>query len=460
MTNSRKSAREVIDFLNVKNQGLNDGHSNVPESSSEILNDVQQEIVSHYNRESGALEVETSEKISAIRSRLGEKDFKATFDQARGFTSDVFSEIRKVFDSNKDTLLDLSRKRSQAELDLKYFVEVNDLKRHASYPDSLILHWSIVFLMVVLESVANSYFFAQGSDLGLIGGFFQAVFVSVANIGVALFVGYFWRNKNKEAEKIKAYFAMGIYIIFLLGFNLGVAHYRAALEISPDSAIEQAIINLFTLETTFRVNNFDAWILFTVGVLFSLFAMIKSYRSDDIFPDYGDITRKHRKGIEEFNKYVQEVRNTVYSTLNERKSALESNVNLCRAIDKDYPRLIKDIKDSVVQSKKNLQHNKDDCVLVIKTYRDSNTSVRNTPTPAYWDNDEELVIDIEFDRFNPTENEIAFGGEISDKLEAIESSYYSTIENYANTTNEAFDQFEELIVDIQAAGKAKNMVHR
>ena len=53
---------------------------------------------------------------------------------------------------------------------------------------------------------------------------------------------HFWRNKNKAAEKIKAYFAMSIYIIFLLGFNLGVAHYRAALEISPDSAIEQAII--------------------------------------------------------------------------------------------------------------------------------------------------------------------------------------------------------------------------
>ena len=47
----------------------------------------------------------------------------------------------------------------------RHFLFKNKLNRNANYPDSIVLHWAFVILAVLLESLVNSFFFANASDL-------------------------------------------------------------------------------------------------------------------------------------------------------------------------------------------------------------------------------------------------------------------------------------------------------
>ena len=62
----------------------------------------------------------------------------------------------------------------------------------SDHPKVRIHQLSIIALLVVFESAANAYFFAQQSEFGLAGGVFQAAAVSLANVAVAFFIIGFW----------------------------------------------------------------------------------------------------------------------------------------------------------------------------------------------------------------------------------------------------------------------------
>ncbi|MDC1214033.1 hypothetical protein N8000_06125 [Rhodospirillales bacterium] len=72
--------------------------------------------------------------------------------------------------------------------ELSAFEDEHKLVDGAEYPESQIYHLAIVGAMVLTESIANSYFFAKVSDLGLVGGILQAMPISIVNIGAGLHV--------------------------------------------------------------------------------------------------------------------------------------------------------------------------------------------------------------------------------------------------------------------------------
>jgi len=109
----------------------------------------------------------------------------------------------------------------------RYFRFKNKLNRDASYPESAILHWAFVMLAVLFESVINGFFFANTSDAGILGGVFQALFISLVNIGSALLMGIYvvpYKNHVKVKKQSRAKAFTAVYIIFIFFFNLMAAH--------------------------------------------------------------------------------------------------------------------------------------------------------------------------------------------------------------------------------------------
>ena len=62
----------------------------------------------------------------------------------------------------------------------------------SDHPEVRILSLSFIFLLVIFESAANAYFFAQDSEFGLFGGVFQAAAVSLANVATSYFIIGYW----------------------------------------------------------------------------------------------------------------------------------------------------------------------------------------------------------------------------------------------------------------------------
>lgn len=62
----------------------------------------------------------------------------------------------------------------------------------SDHPEVRLLSLSFIFLLVIFESAANAYFFAQDSEFGLFGGVFQAAAVSLANVATSYFIIGYW----------------------------------------------------------------------------------------------------------------------------------------------------------------------------------------------------------------------------------------------------------------------------
>lgn len=197
-------------------------------------------------------------------------------------------------------LNDLRREQFQLLRDLRFFQLTNRLERSAVYSVSAWYHYAIALAIILAESVANAYFFAQGNSLGLLGGAMQAFLISLVNVGVAIAVGKFWlphMNHIEAPRRLVGFAAIPVHACFVVIFNLLAAHYRDMLSRDPDTALASTISGL--LSQPFNLS-FDSFMLFITGVVAAALGVWKGFTEDDPYPGYGALDRKYNKARQAF----------------------------------------------------------------------------------------------------------------------------------------------------------------
>ena len=89
----------------------------------------------------------------------------------------------------------------------------------------------LVLFLLAAESVANSQFFAEGSELGLLGGTLTAITVSFGNVLIPLglaFFGHRWFHRY-DSYRALGMVMIGLFFLWTFGFNHLVAQYRESL---------------------------------------------------------------------------------------------------------------------------------------------------------------------------------------------------------------------------------------
>lgn len=284
-------------------------------------------------------------------------------------------------------------KQLKTELDdiqqeFQSFQTVNKLVRTAYYPDSQLFYFAIILLFWLLESAGNGYFFAEGSDLGLLGGVGQAVIIAAMNISIAFFLmGWLFRYKNHHStgKQLAAYLGLGIYLPCVIAFNLLVAHYRDYFAVNPEQAGSLAVQHF--IETPWQLAEFNSWILFFMGLLFATFAFIDGYKRDDAYPGYGKLHRRLQIVHEEYDEHrddivtqIEEVRHEFLSRLEEMKQAvLLKHTRLVH--------LVEDKQVFVAEYEQGIANFIAAANALIYRYRDINMSSRKASAPAYFEQD-------------------------------------------------------------------------
>lgn len=263
------------------------------------------------------------------------------------------------------------------------FIHQNKLTREAVYPDSSVFHWSIIFAAVLAESAVNSFFFAGASEIGLLGGLFQALLISLLNIGSALLIGSLvlpFKNHVDTRKQLWGRTGTGIYIVFIFMFNLAVAHYRTLIEESPLIAGAETIPHLIREPLGI---NFEACNLLFLGMLFVIVALIKGYRSDDVYPGFGAI---HRRYKESSNHHCSRL-----EAMKEIKQVIDEGSRETDALARNARQHIRKYKDSIFESEeavakfsKYLESAESACNNALWQYREANMRVRSSKEPAYF----------------------------------------------------------------------------
>ncbi len=225
----------------------------------------------------------------------------------------------------------------------------------SDHPEVRILSLSVIALLILFESAANAYFFAQQSEFGLFGGLFQAAAVSLANVATSYFIIGFWglrhasmpgslRNpdtgkihlfNDRNIIKFFGFFAIIIGVIMVLLINLSAAHYRNILDLKAlgdnfpvfetstfprfliDADVCKAVLTseigpTIGSATTnamcrpFALHSLDAMVLFALGMAISALAVFEGRRADAPYPGFSDAARQFERSRRDVQDALEE----------------------------------------------------------------------------------------------------------------------------------------------------------
>jgi len=228
-----------------------------------------------------------------------------------------FTKLERFFKEKASVINDAfvheEEKSQEQRVDLRSelnnFRLLNKLtKREAYYPKSYILHFAWIFVFIFLEALVNAYFFGEASSLGLLGGVFIGFITSFFNVVLSTIAGFVLRYKN-HVSYFKKFLGLGIFIL-LMGaiffIHLFIAHYREILSTNPDVQISSVLKPM--LEHPFVLHDMESLILVSIGLLITLFSVLKGMNFDDEYPGYGKVYRRWKVREDEFLKSKKQAR--------------------------------------------------------------------------------------------------------------------------------------------------------
>lgn len=292
-----------------------------------------------------------------------------------------------------DELHILRKDLTIAESWLDDFRKQNRIKRLADKKTALglIVKLLVIALLVVGEIVANGYFLTGGNELGLVGGIVEALLFSVLNVGVAVFVAVVLLPNLYHRNFLRKLFGLASLLAFFVwaaALNLGLAHYREAAgtrEPTMAFAAQARDVVMERLQTRpLEMDQFESWLLFAIGVLFALIALIDGLSLVDKYPGYRKASETARKAQED---YASERRAKIQDLSDKRQEYQDAVSELRLDISKrrtehgsimaNRLKMLNLFQEHQAQLEKAGNQ-------LLRTYRDANTGARKSPPPGYF----------------------------------------------------------------------------
>ena len=156
------------------------------------------------------------------------------------------------------------------------------------------------------------------------------------------------------------------------------------MDINPENAITAAIPAL--MNDLFNIQSFEAWVLFILGVSFSLFAGIKAYGHDDIYPGYGKVHRVYNRAKIEYQNAKDDLNDDCIEIINSYITKIESARSDFQRHVRDYGTVLDTALSLETGYKDYIKQLEGQCHSVLDKYRSHNVRVRNSssPPPEYF----------------------------------------------------------------------------
>lgn len=361
--------------------GLKDGSRNYPAASCGELAETETHVL--YQAEeylAGVNDIATKE-MTDIGRQIGD----CTMNKEDAF-ADLEASADKEFQHyilQAQPELQKMRVEERRQLrDFKLFKAKNGLERLASYPESRWFHIALVAVATLAECCANTYFFAAGSELGLLGGFFQAFLISAGNVGVSFLIGRLALSNLHHINRLRVtagVIGFSAWIVGICAYHLLVAHYRDMLAINHGQVISSAMDSFAS--APFHLESLDSVLVGVIGILISIFALIEGYRFDDTYPEYGKEDRKYRQKQRAYEAKEGEVRNRMADSIRDAEKRVNERLNAYEEKDAKMADLLSGAT-SVVDHFDNIYNQVDDIIsAVVSKYRNANRKIRTDADP-------------------------------------------------------------------------------
>jgi hypothetical protein len=283
---------------------------------------------------------------------------------------------------------ELAQQAEVRERELADFRARNQLTRPATYPEgsATFARYAVLLALIVIEGTANAYFFSQGLESGLIGGFLAAGLFAAVNLVTAFVLGkyavplVFHRN---PAVTVLGVFAAGFAVACMISVGLAIAHFRDALV--ADAAEPARAAWLALKSAPYALRDVMSWLLFAISVLFAVFALFDGLSSEDLYPGYGRVARRAQQSRNDYLGELQLIRSRLETIKNDELTRIERNLQKARALVAEAAAMVREKKWARTQLEAALLDAESCLGTLIKIFRDENQLHRGSlPPPRYF----------------------------------------------------------------------------
>jgi exonuclease VII large subunit len=370
--------------LKIDERARTEGRDNRPASTAQGPDAHEQTIVGHFRelwRQTQAWYRDALKRAQAQQEQAAEQlateRLEACYDAAQRDLATQEVALR-------EPLLAVRQREQQALRDWKVFRNAHGLAREASYPDSRLWHSAALVGLVVVEALANCYFFAREGTGGLIAGFLLGLVVAGVHVAMAFGAGMVLRGLHSPGARRLLAAAAGVGYVGMLGlYLLAVGHYRIALgNPMPERAAVVAFARL--TQAPLALEDLHTLLLMLVAGLFAIAAVIAGYTADDPIIGYGAVTRSYKAATaayatlkEHYLLGIREAIDTQLSTVDARFGEAKAALTMYRASVAEATRLGRSYERTCAALV-------DACSASVQRYRTENEKVRTTASPAYF----------------------------------------------------------------------------
>jgi hypothetical protein len=373
--------------LDVINRGKQRGEVNQPPKTAKNLDDVEHAIVERVEDEKKAAHHTLEDNLQLLGGRLAGLDFEEQFGLIRQTNAASVSDFKASVAVGLDELHGLRRALNDAEKEHAWFKEKHGLVRAArvQHGAAHIFRLSLLLFLFLVETAMNGNFLAKGNEQGFFGGILEAAAFSFINIGAALLLAVFCARLVTHRSffvKFVGIISILFYIGLAISINLALAHYREVSGSLADGAGAEVIRNM--LANPAGLTDIKSWLLFAIGLMFSLFAFIDGWFVLDPYPGYTGVenrlVRRRDDYIDrkkELIEELQDVRDDHNEKVEEIVKQLGSRRREHRAIVDHRSRLLA----LFAQHQDQLERA---CNQLLSMYREANIQARTEPAPKHF----------------------------------------------------------------------------
>lgn len=373
---------------NLRTNAINDGKQNLPAwdstdysvTESRILTDIKAAMEEVTTRTKSTLH-ETEHKLTQLQHELGSMIADVDTQKLERDLADLYSDS-----AAHRHYTEYYRDFKVFEPHWRGFRVQNGINRPAHYPESLFTSFTWIIFVIFIEAIANSYLFAKGSDFGLIGGVFQALIVSILNAGILGFLMGFVAarqiNHISTARKIFGGVAACLILVGVVIFNLAVGHYRQQLVIGSLEPARDALTSFSAHPAALA--DFEAWLLFFVGLTAFMFSAYKCYHLDDPYPGYGEVDRRFRALSLRVKSESERLLTSAQKLLDSELAKMDGLFSQYSRNFTDFSRLAPTLPTQAAAAVSDVKTLNDALRTLLMEYRDTNGKVRAAKPCEYW----------------------------------------------------------------------------
>jgi len=439
----------------IRKKGNDLGYSNIPETNESKLSEEENCIMEKIHENIQNSFTNKKEKLKDLENKETKllKGIKKT--NLQKISLEMYSEMDKLIEATKTDIIKKEeikkeKNRAKRQYEDKFIdTDIDDINE-GKLP--LVRAITIIFVLFLVETVANSYFFGKNDDMGFVGGAMQAMIIAAVSVTLAYISGITFaciKGMGNEKNNIRIILSISWLILSFIAFSFGhtiIGWYRYALTYNdPEMAVTEAIPLFF--DNYWKLYDLHCWMLIIIGLLFVTFAFHSGINSkknyvlfifsnkkkeyDDARSDLIYIRSNYLTGLIEIHAtYLQKIEELNEKALNDCLE-LKQVYKFSKIIESEFLQIIEDEEDNLIS--------------LIDLFRNTNIKVRDTKAPTYFL--EKPTINTKKYSLNSIEiiDKNKNFSSIDDYIESIEIQTNKAKQEIDEKFKEKKDNYEEII---------------